>query len=192
MIAEAAEIPPPGSLWHRRVVLHLADDLAQLGHLVEAEPSLQRIAAESGDEDRALIDILRFVDAIEGVRLDEAASRLEPVVNSDVYKSNKLVIEPYRLLGDYLRIRWTPGRSAPPPPADPPLQNWAQVMDHLMAGRTEPALSIARKMAAERPDADILRHSPDAWNLLRAELACRNGEAARRIMARRQIGRAHV
>jgi DNA-binding NtrC family response regulator len=62
----------------------------------------------------------------------------------------------------------------------------------LLAGRTDEALAAARSLAAQSPATFIATQGLNSYDLVRAELACRNAEAAHRVLAqRREKGNLH-
>lgn len=192
LMEEALGLLSPGSLWHRRTTMLLANELANTGRLAEAEPLLKKIAAKSTEWEKSIVAAYRFIDAVEGCRTDEAVNAMTAMRDSEAFKSNRVLLEPYQLLCDRLANRWAANRSIPLPAEDLPRAPWAQVMEHLLAHRPEAALKSAQEYAAAHPTISIRQIGPDSWNLLRAELACGNGVAARRILVlRREVGNVH-
>jgi DNA-binding NtrC family response regulator len=68
---------------------------------------------------------------------------------------------------------------------------WAAVMDHLLAGRAQEALECARQEAGEDSKGCVTKTGFDSFNLIRAELANGNWQAAVRLIGLRR-GRGNV
>jgi len=174
--------------------------LAQLGMGSDVDADLDRIAAAGGQPSVRIVAGCRFTQCVETVQIREALRHLE-ILESGVEEppSQRWRYWSYHNLLSVMVDRWIPrGRYGPTPvlPLKPGWENpdddWTPVIDRLAARRPGEALERARQLAARHPDHHLQGIGFDTFNLIRCELACGSGEAARRIVVqRRALGNRH-
>lgn len=138
--------------------------------------------------------MVRFVDAVETVRLAEAAQFLAQF-KADPENANRrqLMVSQYDMLYACLAGRWNRANRRDVVKGVPDsLADFHPVIDSLYWRLPDEAMRHARRLAAEEPEKNIRGLGPDSFDLIRAELASGNGEAARRLLGlRREAGNDH-
>jgi DNA-binding NtrC family response regulator len=143
--------------------------------------------------------LVRFIQAIETGRFADA------MVMADTVRRFAWDISGHRAFFlnflDVVVFRWrlaeralVPGADAVDPAAEglPSLPPWAEVMDHLLANHPVDALACAKREAGGDLNQCLTRTGLDSFNLIRAELANGNWQAAVRLIGlRRDRGNIH-
>ncbi|MCI0340925.1 MAG: sigma 54-interacting transcriptional regulator, partial [Planctomycetales bacterium] len=187
---EAAAILPRDSPRYVSAFLERAYFLCCLCRGGEVREELEGIARGTGSRPRADAQAMLFAHAVETGRVKEAR-RLEASIGEsppfarffrEAYEERRALL---RLIGASREI--SPG---PPEPAELPAV--ARPIALLLLGRTREALAEARRAAAAGSRAFLVDTEIPGFNLVRAELSCGHGEAARRLLEmRRSRGNAH-
>jgi DNA-binding NtrC family response regulator len=114
--------------------------------------------------------------------LPQVEAKLQPAVVSSFLSTARVLLP-------LMRDRWDAGEPAPLPPGLPP---WAVSTDELVNRRPHQALDAVRPKTRREADKYTLEKGFDSYSLIRAELACGHGEAARRLLEmRRERGNVH-
>ena len=162
----------------------LALFLAQQGRGIEAETILRRLEDQVGENfPREKLVAVRFTDAVETGRLDEALQLAKQIENgaASIEGLPQGQYEGYMSLLRVLVPLMLNGIDAPPPPARAQPYVWIEVVRCLLQGRTADALRFARHEAG-RLRGSFLGSGFDSFSLIRAELSAGNAEAARRLL----------
>lgn len=144
-------------------------------------------ASASGPDEPGLLP--RFIDAVETSHLSEARNFLDSLIRhrlSDVTGLPASMLSAYHALLGFLAEMSTSAHPLSVPPllrAVPP--PWIEVLRSLSRHQPAMALRLARDQAKRALDALFGSGFP-AFNLVRAELASGNADAARRLLALRQ------
>jgi DNA-binding NtrC family response regulator len=176
---QASERVPRQSPRYSEFVRDRAAFLAYLGRLSDVESELKRLSPRPGSRFEGFI---RFVDAVETGRVAEADSlraQTEPFrTHPNFGEETRLYVSALDLMAGR-----RPGEDAPPS---------TEVLSLLLSRRPEEALRRVRRQAAADSTPFWLETGIDSYNLVRAELSCRHGSAARSlIQKRRRLGNAH-
>jgi len=185
-----AELPPrsPRRRFWFQILYQL---LASQGKATELEDEMAHVENGLKDPERqATLRVLRFIHLVETGQL-EAALALPPIVN-DQAPSLRPFLGHYRARLVLLQFMAASSqRQFPVACAPEELPAWAVVMQDLLAKRPEQALEHARADVEPVPYVPHLYGFP-SFNLIRGELACGHGDAARRLLLqRRERGRSH-
>jgi DNA-binding NtrC family response regulator len=174
---------PPDSPRRSYAVLELALCLAHAGRCRDISPELQRVRSMPHEHfQHAWLDLAAFVDAVEA----GDSSRARDLQRSLSPHAADPFIAP-RLSRYTLLLRMETQNLA----ERPDLPNWALVLQCLLSGSLHQALRWARLCEKQRP-ASITGTGLTSYNLIRAELAEGNSEAARRLLdLRRARGNQH-
>ncbi len=175
--------------------------LAQLGMGPDADRDLDRLLTHGDAEASYVVALCRFTHYVETIQVRPALDLLPALeVDPDKVSFNRRQghFNYFNLLSAMLD-RWIPkGRYGPVPemPFKPGWEDvedsWLPVVDRLAARRPTEALEAARLRAREQGDHHLQGIGFDTFNLIRCELSCGNGEAARRIVEqRRGLGNRH-
>jgi DNA-binding NtrC family response regulator len=169
------------------VLLELAWALAEAGRLCELVPPFAP-GAPGRTPSPADVSAVRFADAVEAGRVT-AASALLPTLDVALLRREAAhYVESCRLLLGFLTADASVSPAAATKPDTP---DWALCVLCLLGGRTRQALRWARMAEKTHPAAATARDFA-SFNLIRAELAEGNAEAARRLIAiRRGKGNTH-
>ncbi len=174
------EMLAPGSPSFSKMLISHAFFLGQLGRESEIDSRLDGVTPRQ----RPQATLARFFQAVETGNATEAlrlhaALRVKELSESVMGRN----ISSYKEMLDLMLGRWM--RRALPAPAEGEVSGWLLIVDHLLFGRPEQALELARADAAEYPHIPVAGIGPNSFNLLRAELANGNAQAARRLIERR-------
>ena len=175
--------------WHRRVppdsprrevqMLTHAAVLANRGLAGNMEEELKRLQREGTEHIRSRAVMAHFLVCCESCRPEEALALAREIAHypniQEIYADS--------LRGREVLLRVMQGVPVSGLEATPPA---AAVTGWLLARRPKDALRAARSWAAESPEKAVAFQSFTDFNLVRAELAAGNGEAARRLMLRRR------
>lgn len=180
---EMLDTMPPDSPHRVFALTEYATLLANKGRVPEVEAEL----AAAADEHKRLAHLfrgIRLIQSIETCQLDEAARLLpEMEAESAFATTNAARIEMAHALLALVR-----GEGAPPDCGRPEIAP----MEMLLSRRPEDALTLIRGQSVEWLELYHTDAAFTAFNLVRAELACRHVEAARRVLRiRRDIGNDH-
>jgi len=166
-----------------RVILDLALHLARMGRLAEIEADLSALPhTATPKHDRQVLSVARFIDHTEAGRIEDihrmsGAHSLAPP--SPRLESE---LKRYVLLADLMRMTLSTGTTTAQPISESDLPDWALTIRCLGDGTVRQALRWARVCETRHPESSV-QPGCIAYNLIRAELADGNGEAARRLMA---------
>ncbi len=187
---EVAAILPRDSPRYPSALLERAYFLSCLCRGGEVREELERVCRQGSARLRRDAQGMLLAHCLETGRVEEAR-RLEAQIGPSP-PFGRFFLEAFEERRALLRLleaaRETPPR--PPEPADlPPV---ARPVALLLLGRAEEALAEARREAAEGARAFLVDTEIPGFNLIRAELACGHGEAARRLLEmRRSRGNVH-
>ncbi len=194
-LKEALGFLPRSSARHKEIVHHYALLLAEQGRLSEKPEVLKSIAPDGLIVTAADMATVRFVDAVEAGRIDEADAALGDLAAAgevtDYYEGT---IAGRVLLLDMARPVLRRGPPAPagngkrgvplPPRASAVPPPWVVVTQALLARQSAKALHWIR--LGESSDPRYASETGfDSLSFVRAELACGNADAARRLMGLR-------
>lgn len=166
-----------------QVILDLALHLARTGRLVEIEEDLSALPQTTMHEhDRQTLGVARLIDHTEAGRIEEigamngahSLSPPSPHLDSELRR--------YVLLADLMRMTLGANTATVEPISESDLPDWALTIRCLGDGTVRQALRWARVCETRHPESSV-QPGCIAYNLIRAELAEGNGEAARRLMA---------
>lgn len=164
------------------IVLELASFLASSGRLAEIESELNKAAVYSDNFKKSWITAVRFINYIESGDTTRASALL-PELSRALPETQPLRnIQKYSILMDIISSR----PSGPGPGGDASVTaqidspDWAMVINCLLYNRIHQALRWAR-ICEKKNQTYIAGQEFISFNLLRAELAEGNTEAARRI-----------
>lgn len=184
---------PRGLPRHREYVHHYALLLAEQGRLAESPEVLNALDREKDGliVTEADVAMVRFVDAVEAGRVDEAEAALEELAKAgevtDYYEgtiAGRLTL--LELMRPVLGRRGAaaPERRPPLPKPSTPPASWTVVTQALLARQASKALHWVR--LGESFDPRYASETGfDSLSFVRAELACGNADAARRLMGLR-------
>jgi DNA-binding NtrC family response regulator len=202
---KALSLLGPSSPRYKAECLEKAEMLAIMGREGEIDTDLERIVQDDYDLSfRGRVAMIRFINCVETGQLDDALYFLaQPEIDQQVigyYPSRAYAILINLMLSarntlrpfpaNTLLQRFDGGRSiVSPHDTREHLPDWAKVIDLLLSRWSEQALRLAR---SEDPAHVVTGIGFPALNLIRAELASGNGEAARRLLLlRREKGNVH-
>lgn len=166
--------------------------LARQGRGMEFKEEMQQLTWQTNARfPLEHLDRIHFIDAVETGRLRAAAERMPaiaPTLNSPApgrlpYREYQMLLA---LMHEAVEKAAVPlPKQTPTPPAPPTGPVWVQTVNYLLIGDAPGALKLAR-LEAKRLLASIFGTGFGALNLIRAELASGNAEAARRLLAMRE------
>ncbi len=180
------------SPWYPRVAWEWAVVLAQQGRANEAEPEIRFLdAKESESFPQGRLALVRLFDAVESGRWRQARVMIERIDRDRrtlrPWQALLRIAEQYRALAGLA----DPRGGAPTEPFAREEEDLLLVTRHLLAGRAQLALRAALERHARFP-LRSMEAGFTGWDMIRAELACGNGESARRLVAaRRKRGSPH-
>ncbi|MFH1022800.1 MAG: sigma-54 dependent transcriptional regulator [Planctomycetota bacterium] len=188
---------PTDSPRRRLFVADLAYFLASLGRGTELDPDLENFASENPALFKEFVALIHFLRNLETGRILEAMecqTEFHAVTHDTLKLEFQDTISDMTGVLNFMRDRWNVDERVPRKTGSPDqegvatLPNWARVVDLLLARRPEEALEHARKGNSEIVGGRTFK----TFNLLRAELASGNGEAAHRLLELRcQRGNNH-
>ncbi len=165
------------------VILELASLLAQCGRLEEIESALNRTAHGYSDSFKSVwVAAIRFVNSVETGQVASALRLVPELVHAERDSFALRNFEKYRNLLELMR--GIPDNDATPE-EEPALPDWALVIQCLQTSRAHQALRWAR-LCEKKIQSSITGHGCIAFNLIRAELAEGNAEAAHRLLEMRR------
>jgi len=183
---------PRQSPRRKYVILELASLLAELGRLDELADEIGALSPLYSDNFReSEITALRFIDHVETGRILRA-QRLAPVIAAaDTALTTTRTFKKYRTVLELMSGEVESDGSGSPDRAGVDLPDWALAIQCLISGSVHQALRWARICEKKRPSSTV-NGDCISFNLIRAELAEGNGEAARRLLAlRHDCGNRH-
>lgn len=168
--------------------------LARSGRLSEISRKLSSVETSSAwAEIAATATLARFMNHIETCNVHQAEQLLSPVARASLPRSQAQLLDAYRLLLPLLRkaLSDTFSGGSDTIPADDVTPDWALVIRSLTAGNAYQALKWSR-ISEKREPVCLTGCNLVSLNLLRAELAEGNIDAARRLLSlRRSHGNIH-
>ena len=176
------DLLPVGSRIYSGTFLEKAFLLARLGMASDVSAELSRLPYGDTQPFRAQRNILELINCVETVRVDDLAGRQS--LNTGAHHADE--VAHYLEVADLIINRWNVRRGANAP--GPTLDSTAlahRVMELLFTDQPQEALMKARESVGEDLDASIKGVGISTFNMIRAELACGNSEAARRLIAMR-------
>jgi len=178
---------------HRpHVLLQLARFLAEDGRLHEIDDEIPAVLHHQPGRARAplaQLQLIRFVNAVEAGIADQALQFSADVSVQSLAAADRRLFERYTLLLGLMG----PAALAPQDDGAAPreIPDWALVMRCLLSNHIHQALRWARLHEKNGPSS-ATSHDCTSFNLVRAELAEGNAEAARRLIEmRRSLGNGH-
>lgn len=165
-------------------MLYIADFMARSGRLEEIEASLNRINRQDkqGDSYKHLATA-RFVNMVETGRIDQAEKLLKEIQPGQGYSATTKNISRHRLLLQLMTYPSIPGQNEDNA-RQPDLPDWALVIQSLLSRHINQALRWAR-ICEKNNQSFKTGQDFMSFNLVRAELAEGNADAARRLMEMR-------
>ncbi|OVE76987.1 hypothetical protein BVX97_00195 [bacterium E08(2017)] len=163
-------------------LIELAYFLALSGRLSEIDKSLNSIKSFSNSFKREWVTAVRFINFVETGNVESASALIPELSRSDFQAEPMRDFQKYSTLLDIL--------SSPPPLTDKESQNeilsadipdWAMALRCLLSGKIHQALRWAR-IHEKSSQPYVTNQDFVSFNLLRAELAESNAEAAQRII----------
>ena len=190
------DLIPPSSPRRKFYVWEAGMFLAQQGRAIEFESDLRALESQQSDHFPAVrLIALQFVDAVETGRVEDALQ-----IDSQISAALRLGENPaavtcgnYQALLRLMEERATRDRTpmAAPSPSVLGYPAWLEIVRCLLRRQTTHALRLARR-EADRTLASLMGNGFDSFNLIRAELAAGNADAARRLLEmRRTRGNLH-
>jgi len=178
-----------GEQQHVKLLMMKSGDMARVGRQPEVERELMRHKGAHSPSLAFRLSLHRMFHFCETVQLPLARAILESVRN-DPDRSTPFVkdhyVRPCREFMRFIKERWSLTRSGQAAAADPApgedVPDWLRTSDCLLARRPREALSRARDRIRGDLGNYLGRQDYEAFDHLRAELACGNAEAARRII----------
>ncbi|HOX07173.1 MAG TPA: sigma-54 dependent transcriptional regulator [Planctomycetota bacterium] len=193
---ESGRTLSPGSREHLRHRISHAHFLATMGR--ESEVDAELGALEGLDQRSSeMVLLVRFIQAVETGRFAAAWAMAGTLrrFTWDISGHRAFFLEFLDLAAGRWRLPGLEGSDGPPSVAGQeggPLPAWAQIMDDLLAGRPERALEVAKREAGGDLVGCVTKTGSDSFNLIRAELANGNWQAAVRLVGmRRARGNRH-
>lgn len=180
------------SPWFARVAWERAVVAAQRGRVDEAESEIRFLeTARDAAFPPARVALALFFDAVERGRWSQAEDLMARIDRGREavrpWAALLRIAEHYRLIAGLAR----PSGGCAVEPFAREAEDDVIVTRELLAGRPRIALRAALKVHARFP-LRSMGSGFTSWDLVRAELACGNGESARRILAaRRKRGNRH-
>ena len=176
---------PENSPRRKFALLELASLLARSGRMADVNADIEALAAgRLSPSERLRLTGLQFVDAVETGRTSTAMRLLPDLADVPAGAPQGLGIERYRSLLDLMNVGGPELPEAVEPPARGGEPDWALTVQCLMSGRVHQALRWARLWERNHNDC-ISEQGFVPFNLVRAELAEGNAEAARRLIEMR-------
>jgi DNA-binding NtrC family response regulator len=180
---EAMRVMPRESPRYKLMVLQRAMWLARLGRLRDVQDEFDAIEPTTEANSRPTagdLTLIQFFDDVVAGRC-AAATAVEKAISAIPGTMGYGLAEARPAL-DLMLGRWDPESSQPEKVGGVAMENWppAWVMSaHLLLnGKPQEALEWARRMGGS----ELTWMGFPPYNLIRAELACGNGEAARRVL----------
>lgn len=163
--------------------------LARQGRGIEFGKEGHQLAWETGTHfPLEMLDCLYFIDDIETGRVRSALQRAKDVkfpMPMTTPQERRMLREYAKLLECMQNVVVSPSSPSPSRPetnaSGPTLPVWGQILDALHKRQASRALKMAR-MEAKRLLATLFDTGLSSYNLIRAELASGNAEAARRLL----------
>jgi DNA-binding NtrC family response regulator len=188
---------PAGSAEHLRQRISQAHFLALMGRESEVDAGLGALDCLNARTTEHVL-LIRLIQAVETGRFADGLAMADAVRRFDWDMSGHRNF----FIGflDLIRSRWRipaglgvhgggVGETDPERPVVLPL--WAEVMDHLLANRPAEALACAKREAGGDLNLCLTKTGFDSFNLIRAELANGNWQAAVRLIGLRR-GRGNI
>ncbi len=179
----------PRSTRYLSLAVEHAGILAFRGEEEAVEEALERIPPGAAGRLEGAAPVVRFLLYVESGRIEEARGlRGSQVRDPEFWEGLRGPVEDARALLDLMD---RPGGAVGTGGAGRP--EWIEVPEHLLARRPAEALRAAREQARRDMESVLVGSEFPSFNLVRAELAAGNGEAARRVLEmRRGRGNVHV
>ena len=182
---------PKNSRQRLMYLWNVAMRLANLGQEPDIDDELVRSTPEKDRMGQWMLSYIRFIHYVETMQIEAAETALSclslDTIEASYYRQP---LETYTSTLRHFRERWLPGRKRAKPEPDSltkgNLPEWAETGEHLLLGHSERALAVAKRQAGTDANRVLRGASFSSFNLIRAELASRNAEAARSIVAQRQ------
>jgi transcriptional regulator with GAF, ATPase, and Fis domain len=168
--------------------------LSRAGRLSELSRRLSSAETSAGwPAISTTVLLANFVNQVETCNVHQAEQLLGPLSRQDLPRPLSQYYDNYRILLPMLRnaLSISPSTLGDISPADDITPDWALVIRSLSAGNSEQALKWAR-ISEKRNPLCLRGNNLVSLNLVRAELAERNIDAARRLLSlRRSQGNSH-
>lgn len=167
---------------------HYALMLSRSGRLSEVSKKLSILeTGSSWPEISSSALLATFINHVETCNVHQAEQLLAPTSRLALPRSQTQLLDSYRLLLPLLRSALTlmPAGTAGRSPADEITPDWVLVIRSLATGNASQALKWSR-ISEKRDPVCLTGTNLTSLNLLRAELAERNIDAARRLLSLRQ------
>ncbi len=188
----ALDMLPSDSPRRRMFVMTRAMFMCQMGRGTEIEEEISWLEGQTDDVFHpGVISMLHFLNCAETGHAREALHHLDELAaDPDAPKYRTLGELPkWQVLVDVMLDAPARNPGEPPEGLRPGREDvaaaWAGSTRQLLAGKVADALAEARRVAEMDP-AHMLHVGFPSYSLIRAELAARNAEAARRLIARRR------
>ncbi|MCI0340658.1 MAG: sigma 54-interacting transcriptional regulator [Planctomycetales bacterium] len=184
---QAFHLLSPRSSRYRSLAIEHAGILAFRCEDAAVEEALGKVPRGSGGRLEGAADVVRFLLYVESGRVEEARRlRAREAGDAEVWEGLRGPVEDARALLDLMERRGAAAASERGGPLA-----WIEVPAHLLARRPAEALRAAREQARRDMESLLVGSEFPSFNLVRAELAAGNGEAARRVLEMRR-GRGNV
>jgi len=191
-VREALQVLSDDSPRRKFAVLELASLLARSGRMADMGAELETLAAGGlSPAESFRLTGLQLIDSVETGRTSAAVRLLPQLADAPPDLSASVGVDRYRTLLALMNV----DVSGPPEDSEPAARggepDWALTVQCLMSGRVHQALRWARLWERNHNDC-ISGQGFVPFNLVRAELAEGNAEAARRLIEMRNTrGNAH-
>ncbi len=166
--------------------------LATMGRESEVDAELGALECREARSAEQVL-LVRFIQAVDTCRFDDALNLSGAVRRFGWDISGHRAF--FLALLDLAVLRWRLAGAQTATEAgggdELALPSWAEVMDHLLAGRPAEALLAAKREAGDSLEQCVTKTGVDSFNLIRAELANGNWQAAVRLVGLRR-GRGNV
>jgi len=198
-LKESAAVLPVDSLHREDPLFKLGFFLARQGRAVEIEEALDRLATLQGQTNKAAT--LRFVNAVETGQINTAVSlahQLEDAFSRthETFPFLALIYERYSILlslirsqalsSDSVRVTLASSERRKQLASEEDLEAGKMVVQSLLQRRMGEALRWAREGARGDEAFPLWGTGFYSFNMIRAELSMRHGDAAQRIIEKRQ------
>jgi DNA-binding NtrC family response regulator len=189
ILRDALELIGEHSARRKLYLWELSLLLSSQGRGNELAPELRELTWQCNETfPLSRVHVVQFINAVETGHLHEAAQLMPEIATASdsqlgrnrtrgIYTEHQALLA---LMHAAAAHRAKPDTNIPRP--DRPV--WAQVVYHLLTSNSEEALKLAQ-LEARRALSSIFGAGFSALNLVRVELACRNPEAAKRLLTMR-------
>jgi len=195
IMREVLELVPSQSPRRKFYIWEMALFLAQQGRAAEVRPELKELTWQCNEGfPLSRVQMVQFINAVETGRIQEASQLLPEISGSTdaARRVSRVRCHGYQVLLGLMHAATSDSLTQREKPLRLPRRPvWTQVIYYLLTQDTVQALKLAR-LEARRHLGSLLDTGFGSLNLVRAELAAGNHEAARRLISmRRTRGNGH-